>query len=208
MMQSRNTVCLYKGAQFGELCPKIRKEIGKEKLAMDTVGRGYGSVIDALASGYRDVAFVSAIDGSMTVYRKNSEPVSAQERGKPFSYAQETGNYIRRFVAEEDQERVREICCLDAVVRTLQVSNGLSVHYRARLCEEFHYFCCRFMRLEGDLGFLAVTVNEDETVQNRELQERLRKMEFSALTGLLTKEAFFIHGDRLLRAYPNESFDF
>ena len=42
----------------------------------------------------------------------------------------------------------------------------------------------------------------------KQLQERVAEVERDSLTGLYTKEAFFFHGEEILKQYPEEAFDF
>lgn len=174
------------------------------------------ALVKALTSDYYDVFSVRLSDGFMTLYRYNGKPLNADSSYREIvSYEQGTEDYIARHVLEEDREKMRQQCRLDVLQAALMHSESVVIHYRVLWQNEIHHFCRKVVRVGDQSTFENIVFGvycEDEEVANREkqatLKQNLRKVEYSAKTGLLTKEAFFVHGNKLLSDYPDLDFDF
>ncbi|MBQ0000051.1 MAG: GGDEF domain-containing protein [Clostridiales bacterium] len=173
------------------------------------------SLIKALTSDYSDVFSVNVKDGGMTLFRLNGKALSADSvyRGT-ISYAEGIENYIQKYVIQEDQERLRQACALSTLEKDMKEQEVQILHYRVILKGELHYYYRKIVRVESADRLENIVVGigcEDELVKDREkkaaLQTTLRKVELNAATGLLTKEAFFIYGDKILAEHKDRSFD-
>ncbi len=172
-------------------------------------------LIKALTSDYYDVFSVNINDGGMILYRLNGKALSQDSvyRGT-ISYADGLENYIQKYVHPDDQEMLREACALSDIGIYLRQIESRTLHYRVILRGELHYYYRKIVRIGAPDSFEDIVVGigcEDEVINNREkriaLQKALRKVELNAATGLLTKEAFFIYGDKLLKEQADSSFD-
>lgn len=174
------------------------------------------ALVKALTVDYYDVFSVNISTGDMTLYRHNGKPLSADSIYKQItSYQQGIEDYIRNHVYPEDQAMMREKTTLEYLTSMLESAESIMIHYRVLWQNEIHYFFRKVVRIGDANSFENIVVGvacEDESIREREqmavLQSNLRKVEYSVSTGLLTKEAFFIHGNRLLKQYPERNFDF
>lgn len=174
------------------------------------------ALVKALTADYYDVFSVSLSDGKMTLYRHNGKPLSADSIYKQIEfYEQGIENHIVHHVYDEDQEMMRQKSSLGYLREVLKNTESIVIHYRVLWQGAIHYFYRKIVRIGEPDSFEHIVVGvacEDEEVKSREeqltLQNNLRRVEHSTSTGLLTKEAFFIYGDKLLKDYPDREFDF
>lgn len=174
------------------------------------------ALIKGLTLDYYDVFSVKINDGSMLIYRLNCKPLDPNSiYNGVIDYVEGMETYIQKYVFEEDQDMMRESCKLSYIKEALTESESMILHYRVMLDGELHYYYRNIVRIGDADAFDNIVIGvacEDEAVKSRErqlaLQNTLRKVEVNATTGLLTQEAFFIHGDQLLKKYEDTSFDF
>lgn len=174
------------------------------------------ALIKALTVNYYDVFSVDLTDGTMVLYRHNGQPVEADSAYRGLtSYTRGCENYIAKYVYTEDRAEMRQKCSLEYLRAALTVSESITVHYRVFWKDELHYFFRRIARVGDADSFNHIVVGigcEDVEVHELEqkdvLQVKLQKVEYNSLTGLLTKEAFFIYGSQLLKQHPEQDFDF
>lgn len=174
------------------------------------------SLVKALTVDYYDVFSVNLNDGVMTLYRHNGKALGPDSIYKQItSYEQGIEDYIKHHVIPEDQEMLREKSSISYLKEALKKSEFIMIHYRVFWNNEIHYFFRKISRIGDADNFDTVVIGivcEDETIKSQELQmtlqKNLKKVEYSAETGLLTKEAFFVHGNRLLKDNPDKEYDF
>lgn len=174
------------------------------------------ALIKGLTADYYDVFSVRLEDEGMILYRLKGKPLSPDSvYSGTLAYGECMETYIRNYVHPEDQEMMRQTCSLSSIQEALKSTESILLHYRVILDNELHYYFRKIVRVGDADSFDNIVVGiacEDEAVENREkqiaLQNTLRKVEMNTTTGLLTREAFFIYGDKLLREYPDLSFDF
>lgn len=191
-------------AQFAATLPTTAEEL--KNLAL----------IKALTINYYDVFSVDLTSDNMTLYRHNGKPLDANSIYKQItSYSQGTEDYIVNHVLPEDRDAMREKSTVEYLRNALTAAEHITIHYRVRWKDEIHHFFRKIVRVGDADSFENIVVGigcEDEEIRERKqkaaLQSNLRKVEYNTLTGLLTKEAFFIHGDKLLKAFPDRAFDF
>lgn len=174
------------------------------------------ALIKALTINYYDVFSANLVDDSITLYRHDGKHLDASSAYRKItSYSQGIESFITNYVHPEDQDRMREQCSAEYLKKALRATESLSVHYRVVMNGEVRYFFRKIARVGEADSFENIVVGvgcEDDEVRERAqkaaLQDNLRKVEHNAWTGLLTREAFFVHGDKLLKAYPERLFDF
>lgn len=173
------------------------------------------ALIKGLTSDFYDVFSVQLRNSSLVLYRLNGKPLDPDSiyRGV-MSYEEEMENYIQKYVHPDDQESLRNACRLSQLQETLKTTESVVLHYRVLLNGELHHFFRKIVRIGDADSFENIVVGiacEDDEVKAMEkqiaLQNTLQKVEYNTLTGLLTKEAFFIHSDKLLKSNPEVSFD-
>lgn len=174
------------------------------------------ALIKALTVDYYDVLSLDLTSSSMILYRLNGKPLSADSGyNGEISYTEGLERYISKYVVPEDQAEMREKCAPDYIRGALATVESFTLHYRVMLKGELHHFYRRIARVGDAASFTQVVIgigNEDEGArlmqQQIALQDTLRKVELNAATGLLTREAFLIHGSQLLARCAEDVFDF
>ena len=174
------------------------------------------SLIKALTVDYYDVFSINLSTQMTSIYRHNHKPAtenSLYQNQKVYTDALE--DYITRYVIPEDQKNFRLQNSLDFIKSQLQEKEFLKIHYRVFLHHETHYFYRKIVRVGDQDSFTHVIIGvgcEDAEIlsqlHNKKLEQNLSEIEIDSLTELYTKEAFLIHGDNLLKRYPDIDFDF
>lgn len=174
------------------------------------------ALVKALTADYYDVFSVKLSDGSMVLYRHNGLALDENSIYRQIvSYAQGTEDYINNHVLEEDREMMREHCRLDVLRAALAHSETVVIHYRVLWQGAVHHFCRKVVRVGNHDSFENIVIGvycEDDEVKEREMKaaltQNLKKVEYNISTGLLTKEAFFLYGNKLMQDNPDKDFDF
>ena len=152
----------------------------------------------------------------VTLYRHDGKPVNdSMVYENNIDYDQAMERHIDRYVVEEDRAMMRESCSLPRIAAQLRQNETCRVHYRVSLGGEEHYYYRKFSRVGDAQSFenvvIGVACEDDEVLTRRrseDLARSLSEVEYETMTGLYTREAFFVHAAQLLRQYPSLSFDF
>ena len=174
------------------------------------------ALISALAVDFSDVFSVEVRSGQATLYRHDSRPVDGTAvYCRSVSYADELKKYAERYVAADERELFLRQNDLDYICANLKNTEAMVTHCRVVINGEQHYYCRKIARAGEADSFEHIVVGvacEDEDVLARsrreELEKNLRQIEYDSLTGLYTREAFLLHGNSLLRKFPEQEFDF
>ena len=174
------------------------------------------ALIKALTADFSDVFSVELAGGGITLFRHDGaaiEDSSVYKGTVPYEDANE--NYIARHVLPEDRESMRSQWALPAVTARLRSAESFMVHYRVRHNGSLHYYFRKFVRVGSPDSFdhiiVGVACEDDEALERQtmsKLAQELSEMELDSLTGLYTREAFFVRGAELLEAWPDQKFDF
>lgn len=173
------------------------------------------ALVKSLTVDYYDVSAVNLSDGTMVMYRHDGQAVETDDvLHKPRDYAAGNEDYISKYVYVEDQAMMRERSRLEYLRQLLKTTESATIHYRVVWQGKLHYFFRKTVRIGDADSFDNIVVGvccEDDTILSQQrqiaLQDNLRKVEYSIATGLLTREAFFIHGSRLLEKFPDTEYD-
>lgn len=173
------------------------------------------ALVKALTVDYYDVFSADLASDQMTLYRHNGKTLNTDSIYRQIaSYSKGTEDYIARYVLADDQEMMRRKATPEYLRKALAGAESVTIHYRVFWNDEIHYFFRKIARIGDADSFDHIVVGigcEDEEVAERQqkiaLQDNLRKVEYSAATGLLTREAFFVHGNELIKKYPDLDFD-
>ena len=174
------------------------------------------ALVKALTVDYYDVFTVRLTDGILALYRHDGKPIDANSVFKQItSYDTGTENYIRTYVLDVDRERMQEQTSIAYMQERLKKTEHYVVHYRVFLNNEIHYYYRKIVRVGDAASFENVVIGvgcEDDEVLSRmrrqALEKNLVEVEYDTMTGLYTKQAFYIHGAELLKRYPKKKFDF
>ena len=174
------------------------------------------ALVKALTTDYYDVFSVRLSTGKITLYRHNKKPLDPESVYKKIiDYSSAIENYIVHHVHPDDQDEMREKSSLSYISGELRHRDSFELHYRVILRNEIHYFFRKIARIGDVDSFDDIVFGvgcEDELIHSKELNkllaQNLSEIEIDSLTGLYTKEAFLIHGEELLKRYPDNAFDF
>ena len=174
------------------------------------------ALIEALTVDYYDVFSVDLENGELLLYRQNGISQGADSVYKAINdYEKAVTRYIDKDVLAEDRARVRKETSLSYIREKLEKAESFIVHYRVLFDGKLRYFYRKIVRVGSAEDFRMVIIgvaDEDEDVLNRQrnriLEKNLAEVEYDSLTGLYTREAFFLYGGALFEVYPELSFDF
>ena len=173
------------------------------------------ALIKALTDGFDDVMSVDLTADTATMYRHEGKPLDATSVHREIpDYSAGLARYIDKYVPQEDREAMRAQCTPAYFRECLREDESLTVHYRVLLRGQLHYYYFKVVRIgeAGSFDHVVIGIGcEDEEVLNRqrsqELARDLREVEHDSMTGLLTREAFYVNGGKLLKAHPEKDFD-
>ncbi len=174
------------------------------------------SFVKALTADYRHVFSIDMKTRKGYVYRRNGIQIEALEVFQhPIDYENVVRQCVERNVYADDQEMLLKECDLAFLGGYLRTNESLLLHYRIREGREMHYNYVKFVRIGEAETFEHVLVGiacEDGSVlaakKTEELERNLSLVEVDSLTGLYTKEAFFLYSEKLRQAHPDKDFDF
>lgn len=173
-------------------------------------------LVTTLANEYfSDLFTVRVSDGSLSLLRQAGKSLEKNNDAQERFYEQENEQYISKYVLEEDKEELRRVSALPNILAALREKNPLTHRYRVLLNGEVHYYYRKIATIgkgENPEHIIIGVGCEDEAVEQKAkyeaLENRLGTIEASSLTGLFTREAFFVRGKELLEENPEKSYDF
>lgn len=172
------------------------------------------ALIGALTVDYQHVISIDTATRLGTIYRKFGRQSIPQENPE-FDYEEQLDQWIDAYVHKDDRESIRRQAQLENIERVLSGSEAMVIHYRAMTGGSLHYHYAKFVRVgpaDAPQGIVIGIGGEDESVriaqQKAQLERNLSLVETDLLTGLYTKEAFFIYGEQMRRDNPDRDFDF
>lgn len=172
------------------------------------------ALIGALTVDYQHVISIDTATRRGTIYRKFGRQSIPQENPE-FDYEEQLDQWIDAYVHKDDRESIRRQAQLENIERVLSGSEAMVIHYRAMTGGSLHYHYAKFVRVgpaDAPQGIVIGIGGEDESVriaqQKAQLERNLSLVETDLLTGLYTKEAFFVYGEQMRRDNPDRDFDF
>lgn len=172
------------------------------------------ALIGALTVDYQHVISIDTATRLGTIYRKFGRQSIPQENPE-FDYEEQLDQWIDAYVHKDDRESIRRQAQLENIERVLSGSEAMVIRYRAMTGGSLHYHYAKFVRVgpaDAPQGIVIGIGGEDESVriaqQKAQLERNLSLVETDLLTGLYTKEAFFIYGEQMRRDNPDRDFDF
>ena len=193
--------------------------VGKEELYAKTLPTTNDelrnlALIGALTVDYQHVISIDTATRRGTIYRKFGRQSVPQE-SPDFDYEEQLDQWIDAYVHKDDRESIRRQAQLENIERVLSGSEAMVIHYRAVTGGSLHYHYAKFVRVgpaDAPQGIVIGIGGEDESVriaqQKAQLERNLSLVETDLLTGLYTKEAFFVYGEQMRRDNPDRDFDF
>lgn len=193
--------------------------VGKEELYAKTLPTTSDelrnlALIGALTVDYQHVIAIDTATRRGTIYRTFGRQSVPQESPE-FDYEEQLDQWIDAYVHKDDRESIRRQAQLDNIERMLSGSEAMVIHYRAVTDGSLHYHYAKFVRIgpaDAPQGIVIGIGVEDKSVrieqQKAQLERNLSLVETDLLTGLYTKEAFFVYGEQMRRDNPDRDFDF
>lgn len=193
--------------------------VGKEELYAKTLPTTSDelrnlALIGALTVDYQHVIAIDTATRRGTIYRTFGRQSVPQESPE-FDYEEQLDQWIDAYVHKDDRESIRRQAQLDNIERVLSGSEAMVIHYRAVTDGSLHYHYAKFVRIgpaDAPQGIVIGIGIEDKSVrieqQKAQLERNLSLVETDLLTGLYTKEAFFVYGEQMRRDNPDRDFDF
>lgn len=193
--------------------------VGKEELYAKTLPTTSDelrnlALIGALTVDYQHVIAIDTATRRGTIYRTFGRQSVPQESPE-FDYEEQLDQWIDVYVHKDDRESIRRQAQLDNIERALSGSEAMVIHYRVVIDGSLHYHYAKFVRIgpaDAPQGIVIGIGAEDRSVrieqQKAQLERNLSLVETDLLTGLYTKEAFFVYGEQMRRDNPDRDFDF
>lgn len=193
--------------------------VGKEELYAKTLPTTSDelrnlALIGALTVDYQHVIAIDTATRRGAIYRTFGRQSVPQESPE-FDYEEQLDQWIDAYVHKDDRESIRRQAQLDNIERALSGSEAMVIHYRAVTDGSLHYHYAKFVRIgpaDAPQGIVIGIGAEDRSVrieqQKAQLERNLSLVETDLLTGLYTKEAFFVYGEQMRRDNPDRDFDF
>ena len=166
-------------------------------------------VINVLGNDYSDIYSVDVKSGKMQSFRYSGKALGIKEAlCQETSYEQAMEEYIDTNVISEDQGKLRFAQSLSKLCDQLKVLPQVTVHYRARVNGEIHYYymkCARVGKEEIENLVIAFS-NEDTDVKRNELESMIIPSSVSAKRKILVVEDNELNRE-ILTELLSEKFD-
>lgn len=166
-------------------------------------------VINVLGNDYSDIFSVDVKTEKMRSYRYSGKAIGIQEAFyQESSYERVMEEYIANHVVSEDQGKLRFAVKLSNLCEQLKVLPQITVHYRAKVNNEVHYYymkCARIGKEEIESLVIAFA-NEDTDIKRNELQSMIVPGSVSAKRKILVVEDNELNRE-ILTELLSEKFD-
>ena len=194
-------VLVFSTAREGE---KLVKQLTNNEEGLRLLG-----VINVLGNDYSDIYSVDVKSGKMQSFRYSGKALGIKEAlCQETSYEQAMEEYIDTNVISEDQGKLRFAQSLSKLCDQLKVLPQVTVHYRARVNGEIHYYymkCARVGKEEIENLVIAFS-NEDTDVKRNELESTIIPGSVSAKRKILVVEDNELNRE-ILTELLSEKFD-
>ena len=166
-------------------------------------------VINVLGNDYSDIFSVDVKSKKIQSYRYSGKALELREAlYQEISYEQAMEEYIDTNVVSEDQGKLRFAVSLLKLCDQLKVLPQVTVHYRARVNGEIHYYymkCARVGKEEIE-NLVIAFANEDTDVKRNELESMIIPGSVSAKRKILVVEDNELNRE-ILTELLSEKFD-
>ena len=166
-------------------------------------------VINVLGNDYSDIFYVDVKSKKIQSYRYSGEALELREAlYQDISYEQAMEEYIDTNVVSEDQGKLRFAVSLLKLCDQLKDLPQVTVHYRARVKGEIHYYYMKCVRVgKEEIENLVIAFsNEDTDVKRNELESTIIPGSVSAKRKILVVEDNELNRE-ILTELLSEKFD-
>ena len=194
-------VLVFSTAREGE---KLVKQLPNNEEGLRLLG-----VINVLGNDYSDIYSVDVKSGKMQSFRYSGKALGIKEAlCQETSYEQAMEEYIDTNVISEDQGKLRFAQSLSKLCDQLKVLPQVTVHYRARVNGEIHYYYMKCVRVgKEEIENLVIAFsNEDTDVKRNELESTIIPGSVSAKRKILVVEDNELNRE-ILTELLSEKFD-
>ena len=194
-------VLVFSTAREGE---KLVKQLPNNEEGLRLLG-----VINVLGNDYSDIYSIDVKSGKMQSFRYSGKALGIKEAlCQETSYEQAMEEYIDTNVISEDQGKLRFAQSLSKLCDQLKVLPQVTVHYRARVNGEIHYYYMKCVRVgKEEIENLVIAFsNEDTDVKRNELESTIIPGSVSAKRKILVVEDNELNRE-ILTELLSEKFD-
>lgn len=159
---------------------------------------------ECLCREFQSVWLIDSKDYTMSVYASNEDAsipgaIGIVEEMNSYPIAKDW--YIDNCIMEKDRERVRKMTQIEYLLPRISKDKSFFIEYSRIGGGNINYNQLCFSKIESEnenfdyiiLGFRDIDIR--------------KRSEIDDLTGLYTRQIFFMKADEMLEAFPNERFD-